>query len=61
MDNLLACIQLVNDFINSTGAFAAGKSQRKAVFSNLLIDSSNRYADIALFKEQIEEAIYYYK
>lgn len=56
-DLLQASIQLIEDFINSSGAFEASKNQRKAVFSNLLIDAHSRQGDVALFMEHIEESI----
>jgi hypothetical protein len=45
------------DFINSAGTFSSQKGVRKQVLSNLLIDASIRYGDIALFKEHHEDAI----
>jgi hypothetical protein len=42
---------LIDDFINSKGAFEAGKSERRGVFSNLLIGAHLRYGDIALWRE----------
>jgi hypothetical protein len=62
IDNLEACIQNINDFVNSAGAFEASKGLRKQIFSDLMIDALSRQGDVALFAEQVEEAItYFYK
>jgi hypothetical protein len=55
LENLLACIQVSEDFINA--GLAGGVGQRREVFSNLLIDAYIRLGDITLFKEDIEGAI----
>jgi len=53
--NLLASIQVVEDFINT--GLAGGILQRREVFCNLLIDAYVRLGDITLYKEDIIEAI----
>ena len=55
VENILACIQLAEDFISS--GLAGGLTQRKEVISNLLIDSYIRLGDITLFREDIAGAI----
>ena len=59
LENLLASIQVAEDFINS--GLAGGIAQRREVFSNLLIDSYTRLGDITLFKEDIMGAIESYR
>lgn len=54
-ENILASIQLAEDFVNS--GLAGGLAQRKEVFSNLLIDAYIRLGDITLFREDIIGAI----
>ena len=58
-ENLLASIQVAEDFISS--GLSGGANQRKAVFSNLLIDAYSRLGDITLFKEDILGAIESFK
>ena len=60
-ENLLACIQLSEDFINNPSVSSEDQTKRKEVLSNLLIDSYIRLGDIVLFKEDIPGAIDSYK
>lgn len=59
IENLLACIQLSEDFINA--ALSTGVTQRSEILSNLLIDCHQRMGDIELFREDNDGAIESYK
>ena len=54
-DNLVAAIQVPEDFIN--GGIAGDTKLRRNVLSNLLIDAYIRLGDITLFREDIMGAI----
>ena len=57
VENLIAAIQLIEDFTSSTSVSSDVLDKRKEVFSNLLIDSFIRVGDILQFKEAMEDAI----
>jgi hypothetical protein len=57
VENLIAAIQLIEDFTSSTSVTSDILDKRKKVFSNLLIDSFIRVGDILQFKEAMEDAI----
>jgi hypothetical protein len=57
VENLIAAIQLIEDFTSSTSVTSHVLDKRKEVFSNLLIDSFIRVGDILQFKEAMEDAI----